>query len=290
MNTSNIQKSYSTGIFSRFRLRRGLTFGLIIISALLAFEIFNYSTTEFALADLLGDLDFLGIRWATILAVAFCGIDFAGIARLFTPEEGADEPGEVWYLFGAWLLAATMNAMLTWWGISIALINHQTLGNVVIERQMLLRVVPIFVAVMVWLIRVLIIGSFSVAGDRLFSQADKRQVVRPRTQPRIAIESQPVRSLGTGRAQATRSVPSSTPAFRPAPKAPMPQESVFNRPEPTYHPVGMNAASNDRQSISEESVAKTPFSRPRSEYTANTRRFSDRATKGAISDPQQRER
>lgn len=290
MNTSNIQKSYTAGIFNRFRLRRGLTFGLIIISALLAFEIFNYSTTEFALADLLGDLDFLGVRWATILAVAFCGIDFAGIARLFTPEEGADEPGEVWYLFGAWLLAATMNAMLTWWGISIALISHQTLGNVVIERQMLLRIVPIFVAVMVWLIRVLIIGSFSVAGDRLFSQADKRQAVRSRPQPRIAIESQPVRSLGTGRAQATRSVPSSAPAFRPAPKTPMPQESVFSRPEPTYHPVGMNAASNDRSGGTEESVAKTPFSRPRTEYAANTRRFSDRSAKGAISDPKQRDR
>lgn len=188
MNTSNIQKISTAGILSRFRLRRGLAFGLIIVSALLAFEVFNYSTTEFALRDLLGDLNFLGVGWATILAVAFCGIDFAGIARLFTPEEGADEPGEVWYLFGAWLLAATMNAMLTWWGISIALINHQTLGNVVIERQLLLRIVPIFVAVMVWLIRVLIIGSFSVAGDRLFSQADKRQMVRPRNQPRIAIE------------------------------------------------------------------------------------------------------
>lgn len=290
MNTSNIQKSYPAGIFSRFRLRRGLTFGLIIISALLAFEVFNYSTTEFALADLLGDLDFVGVRWATILAVAFCGIDFAGIARLFTPEEGADEPGEVWYLFGAWLLAATMNAMLTWWGISIALINHQTLGNVVIERQLLLRIVPIFVAVMVWLIRVLIIGSFSVAGDRLFSQADKRQPARPRTQPRIAIEAQPVRSLGTGRAQATRSVPSSAPAFRPAPKSALPQEQVFSRPEPTYHPVGMNAAQNERAGSVAEPVAKTPFSRPRTEYAGSTRRFSDRPTKGVINDPHSRER
>ncbi|NIW43973.1 MAG: hypothetical protein GWN30_04145, partial [Gammaproteobacteria bacterium] len=86
---------------NRITFRRGLAFGIIIISALLAFEIFNYSTTEFALSDLLGDLEFAGIAWATILALAFCGIDFAGIARLFTPEQGADEPNEVWYLFGA---------------------------------------------------------------------------------------------------------------------------------------------------------------------------------------------
>jgi phage FluMu gp28-like protein len=45
--------------------------------------------------------------------LTFCGIDFAGIARLFTPEQGRDEPAEVWYLFGAWILAAAMNATLT---------------------------------------------------------------------------------------------------------------------------------------------------------------------------------
>ena len=106
----------SMSLFStRFRLQRGLLFGILIIGALLAFELFNYSTTEFALTDLLGELAFLSIiRWSTILSLAFCGIDFAGIARLFTPEQGADEPHEVWYLFGAWMLAATMNAMLTW--------------------------------------------------------------------------------------------------------------------------------------------------------------------------------
>ena len=154
--------------FRGLRLQRGMLFGFLILAALLAFEIFNYSTTDFALHDLLGDLRFVGLPWATILAVAFCGIDFAGIARLFTPEQGSDEPKEVWYLFGAWLLAATMNAMLTWWGVSIAILEHQSLGNAVIGRETLLKVVPVFVAVMVWLIRVLIIGTFSVAGDRLF--------------------------------------------------------------------------------------------------------------------------
>ena len=167
-------KEYSTP-FGPIRLRRGLAFGAIIIGALLAFEVFNYSTTDFALHDLLGDLSFLDLRWSTILALAFCGIDFAGIARIFTPEEGADEPAEVWYLFGAWLLAATMNAMLTWWGVSIAILGHETLGNAVVDRATLLEVVPIFVAVMVWLSRVLIIGTFSVAGERLFSQSDRRK-------------------------------------------------------------------------------------------------------------------
>ena len=162
--------------------QRGMLFGSLILAALLAFEIFNYSTTDFALHDLLGDLRFVGLPWATILAIAFCGIDFAGIARLFTPEQGNDEPKEVWYLFGAWLLAATMNAMLTWWGVSIAILEHQSLGNAVIGRETLLKAVPVFVAVMVWLIRVLIIGTFSVAGDRLF-HLSTASAARPATRP-----------------------------------------------------------------------------------------------------------
>jgi hypothetical protein len=217
-----------------------MTFGLIIIAALLAFEIFNYSSTEFALSDLLGDLSFTGIRWATILAIAFCGIDFAGIARLFTPEEGVDEPNEVWYLFGAWLLAATMNAMLTWWGVSIALLNHSSLGNAVVEREMLLKVVPIFVAVMVWLIRVLIIGTFSVAGDRLFSQAERN--IYPHRK-----RSLPVRSLGK-RSNNQQSTTSSASSFRPAPKPAPPPEPSYARPEPTYHPVSMSPKSYSAKS------------------------------------------
>jgi hypothetical protein len=182
-------------------------------------------------------LKFLGVRWATILAIAFCGIDFAGIARLFTPEQGSDEPAEVWYLFGAWLLAATMNATLTWWGVSIAILNHETLGNAVVERALLLKVVPIFVAVMVWLIRVLIIGTISVAGDRLFSQSDihiRRQ--RP-TKKSYTQRRSPVRTL-SGR-PSTKNRAANASSIRPAPK-PNPSEgnnSGYNRPEPTYHPI-----------------------------------------------------
>lgn len=247
MESNGIQGQNINTVFHRVRFQRGLTFGVMIIAALLAFEIFNYSTTDYALSDLLGDLKFLGIRWATILAIAFCGIDFAGIARLFTPEQGAEEPGEVWYLFGAWLLAATMNAMLTWWGVSLALLNHETLGNAVIERGTLLRVVPIFVAILVWLIRVLVIGTFSVAGERLFSQGEQR--IYPVHRPRAVATTTPpvpVRSLGN-RAPAPRSNPASNPAsanaFRPAPKPSNSLEPGPTRPEPTYQPVSMKGNS-----------------------------------------------
>ena len=139
----------------------------MIFGALIAFEIFNYSTTDHALSDLLGNLTFAGIPWSTMLALAFCGIDFAGIARLFTPEQGADEPKEVWYLFGAWLLAATMNAILTWWGVSMAVSNRVVQSSTVVDPQTITTVVPVFVAIMVWVIRILIIGTLSLAMDRL---------------------------------------------------------------------------------------------------------------------------
>ncbi|KAA3642378.1 MAG: hypothetical protein DWQ07_25430 [Chloroflexi bacterium] len=207
------------------QISRGMVWGLLIISALLAFEIFNYSTTDFAMSDLLGDLRFLGVRWATILAIAFCGIDFAGIARLFTPETGDDEPKEVWYLFGAWLLAAAMNAMLTWWGVSIAIANNTTLGSAVIDRETLLTIVPIFVAVMVWLIRVLIIGTFSVAGERLFSEKYKAPARR-----RTSTVKRP--------ATARRSTAAS---FKPNTR------KSYSKAEPTYHPVSMQSRSSSQQ-------------------------------------------
>lgn len=240
MANKNYRSQYKNNIFNKIRLGRGMAFGVIIVGALIAFEIFNFSTTDFALNDLLGDLSFFGIQWATILAVAFCGIDFAGIARLFTPEAGENDRNEAWYLFGAWLLAATMNAMLTWWGVSIAILNHQSIGSAVVERTTLLRIVPIFVAVLVWLIRVLIIGTFSVAGDRLFTQSSSRRTAgRRRSDPVSA--SNPVRSLGSPslkpRSSSSASVAST---FRPAPKPKNP-DTGRQRPEPTYAPLQMSS-------------------------------------------------
>ena len=216
-------------VFRNIHPTRGLLFGMLIMGALLAFEIFNYSTTDFALTDLMGDLRFLDVRWATILAIAFCAIDFAGIARLFTPERGMGEPKEIWYLFGAWLLAATMNAMLTWWGVAIAILSHTSLGGSVIPSETMITVVPIFVAIMVWVIRVLIIGSFSVAGNRLFSQSDYPRPVRSTSS---SPQTQPLASSNPLANQA--------PSFHPMPKSePEPAGGSYSRSEPTYHPVSM---------------------------------------------------
>ena len=226
-------------------LRRGSLFGIILLVALVAFEVFNYSTTDFALTDLLGkDLTFAGLRWATILSIAFCGIDFAGIARLFTPEQGRDEPAEVWYLFGAWILAAAMNAALTWWGVAVAIGNHSPQGTAMLGQETLTKVIPVFVAIMVWIIRLLLIGTFAMAGERLFSMADKRPTYEKPVKRFDQIPARPA----TNYAASPRA--SAAAAQRPSAAVARPQQPVTPaarpaRPEPSYHPVGMAAKSHE---------------------------------------------
>jgi len=257
-NTGDGLASLFRDLFRGRRFNRGAAWGMMIIGALLAFEIFNFSTTQFALRDVLGDLTFAGMRWASILAVAFCGIDFAGIARIFTPEQGADEPKEVYYLFGAWFLAAAFNAILTWWGVSVAIVSHASAsGGAVVSTATMTKIVPIFVAAMILLIRVLIIGTFSLAGDRLFTTDAARrsynnaprpvqeQSYRPtQSQPMIRPAStlnRPVQS------QSAQSSQNNSATFRPAPKTNNPQQSSFVRQEPTYHNIhGQNQNSPER--------------------------------------------
>ncbi len=236
MNYADSRSSFDPlNALRRLRFRPGLLTGGLIIGALFAFEIFNYSTTDYALRDLLGDLRFAGMRWATILAVAFCGIDFAGIARLFTPQQGADEPKEVWYLFGAWLLAATMNAGLTWWGISMAIVNHSLQSTAVIDANTLTKVIPVFVALMVWVIRILIIGTLSVAGDRLFGGETQRAYPRSARNTSTAAGAQPVNTAAMASAAPARRASSFSSSLRQAAN----QAEPAPRPEPTYHSVSM---------------------------------------------------
>jgi hypothetical protein len=238
----NINFGKGRSISSLFRgnfFRRGTAWALIIIGALIAFEIFNYSTTQFALLDVLGELKFAGMRWATILALAFCGIDFAGIARLFSPDQGHNGPAEVWYLFGAWLLAAAMNATLTWWGVAVAITNHSNLSSTVISSTTLTKVVPIFVALMVWLIRVLIIGTFSASGGKFLGAGNARAETRPERSV-----MQPAGSF------AARSHTPVAPAFHSSPKTAQSTGSS-SRLEPTYNNLSMSAKSNRDNSYSE---------------------------------------
>ena len=198
-----------------------MVIGLLFLVALIAFEIFNFDTTQFALESFLGSASFAGLGWATVLAIAFCAIDFAGLLRFFLPEaEDNEMPKEVWYLMGAWLLGATMNALMTWWAVSLTLLDHE-LGNEILSRAQILEVVPVFVAVLVWLTRILFIGAFTVAGGYLFdfdllrpNQGQKQQkragkpvpaTLRPMRQPQSRRPQAPLPS-GLRRVKAVKTV------------------------------------------------------------------------------------
>jgi hypothetical protein len=298
MVTTNSYRSNLGDLVHGMRVNRALAFGIIITTALLAFEIFNYGTTDYALTDLLGELEFAGLRWATILAIAFCGIDFAGIARLFAPELGRNQ-NENWFLFGAWLLAATMNAMLTWWGVSLAILNHQAGGgDMIVARDTMIRVGPVFVAVLVWLIRVLIIGTFSISGERLFNNEEER-LAHPAQAARLRPLSRPapaaVREEAPARPPLTRPRPTHplsgqntpveraplpqraapTPAPRYAAAQPEPEytedeETGYNDPNPRYERAPLAARSNSRplnnpsRSLGDGSNSRSPVPRQRS--------------------------
>lgn len=218
-------------------LSRHAVIGVILILALLAFETFNFDSTRYALDNLLGGAAFITISWATILAIAFCAIDFAGLAHLFTPQQGREEPREVWYLMGAWLLGATMNAIMTWWAVSLVLLNHD-FGNEVLNRQQLLTYVPIFVAILVWLTRILFIGAFSVAGDHFFrpdtgsspkaAPGNSRSAQRGRRSPAPAMAASPPVGATPLREPGGRSPHSRPGAPRNAPPRPGLQASSRN--------------------------------------------------------------
>lgn len=204
-----------TGFMSKFDsehgrelLSRKLVIAGILAVALVAFEIFNFDTTQYALTNLLGDIRFAGVLWASILAIAFCAIDFAGLVRLFTPQRGLEEPKAVWFLTGAWFLGTIANSIMTWWAISLTLLSHE-FGNEVLSREMLLRYVPIFVAMLVWLTRILFIGAFSVAGgDVLDLKRDGAERAMPSGAPkREAVTTLPAKPAYSSRPEASTRQP-----------------------------------------------------------------------------------
>lgn len=229
MNLSAARPSM-TKTLSGIRVRSGAVYGIIIILAMIAFETFNYSTTAYALKDLLGNLKFGNVAWSTLLALAFCGIDFAGIARLISPDARKSDQKESWYLFGAWLIAALANAALTWWGVAVAIANHSVASTAVINANTLTHVIPIFVAIMVWVIRILIIGSLSTALQRLGDSKSKAS--------NDSFQSQVFHSSAHSAAR---------PAAQARPAVTVTRNPRTVRPEPTYHSLDGSNNQNSQQ-------------------------------------------
>jgi hypothetical protein len=231
MNLSTTRNLFNSSFqtIRKTRVRSGSVYSFIIILSMIAFEAFNYGTTAYALRDLLGDLRFAGFQWATLMALAFCALDFAGIATLITQGGRSKDHHQAWYLFGAWLIAGTFNAALTWWGVSIAISNHTTASAAIVSTQSLTTVVPVFVAVMVWIIRILIIGSLSSVLERNSQASRVTRVSSRNTQSRRA---NPVSTPTRPTVEYNRPLPSNRPSA-----------SIAARPQqdPTYHSLNAQA-------------------------------------------------
>ena len=126
----------------------------------------------------------------------------------------------------------------------MAIVSHNVQSAAVINPVTLTRVVPIFVALMVWVIRILIIGTLSVAGEKLLWN-DKRPAYSRNTSSNIPLTNN----------RMTRPHPAAS--RNTAPRAAAPRNAFpsndgqSRRPEPTYHSLsasGGDQSSNNRQS------------------------------------------
>ena len=140
----------------------------------------------------------------------------------------------MWFSFGAWILAATMNAILTWWGIVMAMQTHLVLSASVVDAGFVSKSVPIFIALMVWLIRIFLIGTFSKKGDRMLHEA-----MSP------GAEKLSRRELRQAQSRAAHPKPTGASlkmGFNPSSMAkPLRNQKAF-RPDPTYIPMQEEAA------------------------------------------------
>jgi len=211
LTTSQRLTRLTGSLFQNWKFRSGSASLLVIIAALAALEAFHFGTTEFALRNLMGDWGSGALRWSTILALAFCAMDFAGIARLLDPGSTDSSSREGWYLLGAWALAGAMNTGLTWWGVSLAILNRPVDGTLLMDPMTIVRVVPVFVAVMVWIIRILIIGMLVTAHNK---------VLHRQTKEKPAARQQP---LGF---QARTQIP---PGYQPLPSQPRARQDPFRQ-------------------------------------------------------------
>lgn len=157
--------SFGDRVTRYFNQHKSTIIVVMLLLAMVGFELFNFATTRGALDYFFGSATLLGIPWAVLIAVPACLVDFAGLSRIFTPQTGRDEPKSVWLTMGGWGLAAILNAGLTWYATVEVMATVSGLGNEIISRDALLLWFPIGIALFVLLIRITLIGSLNVAGE-----------------------------------------------------------------------------------------------------------------------------
>ena len=157
-----------------------------------------------------------------------------------------------------------MNAILTWWGVSMAVASHAVQSSSVVDPNTITTVVPVFVAIMVWVIRILIIGTLSLSMDRLLHPGAEQRtalqnaVAASATARANRAQSHPAQPVNIPASLNSASIPArpgvspraAQPSQRPSRYMPPAEEDEFvpetqpmrGRQDPTYHSLGSMSA------------------------------------------------
>lgn len=156
--TSNTSRSttYTPSRRSNFLLKS-------IVVFLLLFNLFSFSSSREALIGLWGV-----VSWSNLLAFSLCAVDFAGLAKMYIPED--DRPKDAYaFLFGAWILSAIGDTFLTYLAVANQMsktADSVLLLNEIISLQAWTMYIPVAFAVLVWAIQVLLVTRLSYAVDK----------------------------------------------------------------------------------------------------------------------------
>lgn len=152
---------------------------LVLLLAIVAFEIFNFDTTKVVLEQIFGTSMFWGITVAAWLAIGACAMDLGGLSRVVTTETSfKSESTDIKAITLAWFVAAGFNAFLTWWYVMVSL----EYGNGVMPS--VLRGNNIWlaagIALFVFLVRFLLIFGFATVGDKFSFKLPKLNLKKGR--------------------------------------------------------------------------------------------------------------
>ena len=168
--------------------RKTAVIATIITLAVIGFELFNFDTTRFALAAVMRGHTFAGLGWATVLALAFCSLDLAGLVRVFTLEPAAKQTSlELWLMTAAWLLGATLNAAMTWYAMALLIAPlGADIGAALFSHAQMLHAAPLLIATLVWLTRILLISSVTLTLERFMQNQAAATTTAPPHRHRTA--------------------------------------------------------------------------------------------------------
>jgi hypothetical protein len=139
----------------------------------------------------------------------------------------------------------------------MAVASHPAESSAIVDQATITSVVPVFVAIMVWVIRILIIGTLSLAMDRLLHPGAEQRTAFQNAlsasarQPRQPVQTTQPMNIPAGlnsagipaRPSASRAMAGSR-GTRPAVQETEEYENTnsgYARSEPTYHSMSMSA-------------------------------------------------